>query len=243
MGPLVPLLFSSNRRAAAFTPASLTNLVVALDVTLARSQGKLWQDAGKTVPAAANGDLVRIAACPYTGLEFSTTDASRPALFDEGGGKWSLQFNGSDDEMQAVQTWPGVTAGSLSGRWKWGGSGDILPIQARVYAGNGDYVRFSGDGNAYCRNFRVNRANAFAAVSTSTAYRTYTQQSGANYRVYLDGSQLGSTVAADWEAPATLRIGAGDGFFGGRIAGVVFAAADWDAATRAQVEAYLGGLA
>lgn len=80
----------------------LPGVVATVDVAVSRSRGKLWQDAAKTVPAVADGDPVRVAVCPYTATEFTApNDDARPTLTGEGGGKWSLAFDGSLDRLEA----------------------------------------------------------------------------------------------------------------------------------------------
>jgi len=89
-----------------WSPGDLPGLQPSLQVALSLSQGGLWQDAGKTVPATEDGDPVRVATCPWTGQDYvAPSDSARPLLWDEGGGKWSLFFDGIDDRM----AFPGLT--------------------------------------------------------------------------------------------------------------------------------------
>ncbi len=55
-----------------FTPNSITGLVATIDPGVARTQSKIWQDAGKTTLATADGDTVRAIQCPYTGANWTT---------------------------------------------------------------------------------------------------------------------------------------------------------------------------
>ncbi len=83
--------------AVAFSPTTLTGYVNSpYNIALLRSQGKLWQDTAMTVPATADGDPVRRIDCGGTYYD-APSDAARPLLWDEGGGKWSLSFDGVDD--------------------------------------------------------------------------------------------------------------------------------------------------
>lgn len=86
-----------------FAPGDITGLSPSVQVALMRSLGLLWQNTGKTVPASSHGDRVRVATCPFTGSDFvAPSDAARPTLTSEGGGKWSLLFDGVDDEMSVA---------------------------------------------------------------------------------------------------------------------------------------------
>jgi len=80
-----------------FSPTTLPGYVNSpYNIALLRSQGKLWQDTAMTVPATADGDPVRRIDCGGTYYD-APSDATRPLLYSEGGGKWSLSFDGVDD--------------------------------------------------------------------------------------------------------------------------------------------------
>lgn len=75
-----------------------TGVQASLFIAYQRYAGLLWQDAGKTVPAVANNDPVRVATCPFTAVDFTATSAgTRPLLTDTGSGTWGLTFDGVDD--------------------------------------------------------------------------------------------------------------------------------------------------
>jgi hypothetical protein len=98
--------------AAPWLPSSLTGYVGSpFSVAYFRSLGTLWQNTVKTIPAVADGDPVRVASCD--GVDWiAPTDAARPLLWDEGGGLWSLYYDGVDDELRATATvGPNFTAG------------------------------------------------------------------------------------------------------------------------------------
>lgn len=80
---------------------ALPDQAPSLQAALQRSSGLLWQDAGKTIAATEDGDPVRVATCPWTGEDYAApSDAARPLLYDEGGGTWSLFFDGVDDYLE-----------------------------------------------------------------------------------------------------------------------------------------------
>ena len=82
---------------AAWSPASLTGLAPTLLPALSRTQGKLWQDSAKTVPATAAGDPVRVATCPFLGVDYTApSDAARQAAAHglTGAGRPPFAFRG-----------------------------------------------------------------------------------------------------------------------------------------------------
>jgi hypothetical protein len=84
--------------AAPWTPANLSGLAPSLSVAMQRSSGLLWQNTAKTIPAVADTDPVRVATCPWTGVDYTApSDAARPLLWDLGSGKWGLKGDGVDD--------------------------------------------------------------------------------------------------------------------------------------------------
>lgn len=208
-----------------------------------RGSGKLWQDSAKTVPAVADEDPVRVAVCGTVDYA-APSDAARPLLFDEGEGKWSLSFDGVDDEMTGTVAWPGgVAVGS-----------HILGIVAQTQNpnlavmslnGKDDWFAFGMDNYSY--SFRSARADVLFthAPFPPLLPLTYCQISGADYRVYTDNILRGTTAIA-WETPVTVRLGyngTGAGFFLGRMSGFTLAAAAWDESTREDVQEFTSALA
>lgn len=82
-----------------WSPAKVSSFHSGVFVALSRAQNKLWQDAGKTTQATADGHLVRVATCPFSGLDYtSPSDAARPTLRNSGN-YWWLVFDGVDDQF------------------------------------------------------------------------------------------------------------------------------------------------
>lgn len=81
----------------AFSPAQLANLTTSLgSVAESRAAGLLFQDPGKTTLAVADGDLVRVAVCPYTGVnQIAPSALARMRLTDYSNGKWALVGDGT----------------------------------------------------------------------------------------------------------------------------------------------------
>lgn len=103
--PILPktlAMSSARRRSASWNPQGLP--VVTLPVAACRSAGLLWQDAGKTVPATASGDPVRVAVCPYSGAEWTAaSDGERMQLFNLNPGVWGLQGNETNSLLSTPQ--------------------------------------------------------------------------------------------------------------------------------------------
>lgn len=228
---------------ATWNPGDLTGLAATLLPAESLAGGLLWQNTAKTVPATADGDPVRVAVCPYTAVEFTApSDAARPLLWDEGGGLWSLAFDGVDDYLSASVSWTG-TSGSLGVRFTRS-SGTLVPLVQTLPAADDDWYSFSG--LAYAHNFRTARLDAFRSVTLDTSPHTCIQQSGSvsGYKVYEDGTQVG-TAAATWQSPTSIRVATNkgpSGYLSGRISGFITVASEWDATVRGQVETYLGAL-
>jgi hypothetical protein len=71
-----------------------------------RDAGALWQNTAMTVPAVADGDAIRRAVVGGYNWD-APSDAARPLLWDEGGGKWSAFFDGADDTLAVTQSFAG----------------------------------------------------------------------------------------------------------------------------------------
>lgn len=81
-----------------WTPALIPGLRQSVVFAAMRQMGRLWQDTGETIPAVNHLDPIRRGRDPYLNIVFDApSDAARPLLYDESGGKWSAQFDGVDD--------------------------------------------------------------------------------------------------------------------------------------------------
>jgi hypothetical protein len=192
--------------AGVWLPSSLTGYVGSPhSVAYFRSLGTLWQDTAKTIPAAADGDPVRVAVCD--GVDWTApTDAARPLLWDEGGGLWSFYFDGVDDELTtAFGSWPS-TAGTASIAFvrDEGENGVWTLNPADNGGGSGDFYSYFTA--AYVGNFRGTRLDAPFNPPDPATPRVYLQLSGADYRCYV-GASLLLTTAADWERPSQVSLG------------------------------------
>ncbi len=220
----------------AWTPASLPGFVISLLPSLSRSQGKLWQDSGKTVAATADGHPVRVATCPYSGLDWTaSSDAARPLLWDEGGDKWSLSFDGVDDIVNA-------------GAGPAAAVNPTCSLAARAVAGNYDDHFMLINGLDMLLTFGNSGLYYTGEVWRGTAVPAVTPRS----RLWERSSA--GTVMTVWDTdPATalytgvsvivsgslLRTGAAGGK---RVSGIVASSALATASERTDLFSYLGAL-
>lgn len=240
-----------------FVPTQLPGYVDSpFNVAYLRWAGRLWQDTAMTVPAVADGDPVRRIVCGSTYYD-APSDAARPLLWDEGGGKWSLSFDGVDDRLvgASVTGWQNTKTVGLSCLFATGGSrwacgqGNNDPTEelaiARqssgagymdVGAGLGPYVEPAGvTGGAYSSTVWV---QSTAAGTTSLSC----YQGG----VLLSGSVSGSGLTPNAATGVAFMVGAARStsllYMYGRIAGVVVCTTALGSTDRAALDTYLAAL-
>lgn len=228
------------RSGEGFSPTSLPGYVDSpFDVAALRSGGFLFQDAAGATPAVADGDRVRLARCGATDYT-AASDAASPLLYDEGGSKWSLEFDGIDDRLTAT---PPAWVGSVGSQMIALAFVDTTPaanLGPLGINGRDDWMAFGSQDN-YSYSFRSARAELFFNF-TPAAPLTYCQTSGADYRAYID-AVLKATTTTAWEAPTTINVGWNSaGYTAFRTAGLTLAAAGWDAATVTRLQAYYAAL-
>jgi len=232
-----------------WSPGDLPGLHPSLQVALSLSQGGLWQDAGKTVAATADGDPVRVATCPWTGQDYvAPSDSARPLLWDEGGGKWSLALDGIDDFMtaSAATVGAGVAASVVVA---------VRPTAAlgigRLVYGVGDALNLDGSGSPAPGSLNVYRngnAGPFAAGITADADFTLTAvftAAGTNTFLRVNGTQVGSGTAGT-AAVGGVSVGAsntGTQPAAIRLYGTVLSASQLSAGDIVLTETYLSALA
>lgn len=119
------------------------------------------------------------------------------------GGSWYAEGGTGRSHVFTIPTWSGGTNATVCSRFRSqiAGSVNLLP----AVCNDGEYYSY-GDNRAYAQNFRTTRLDYYFGVPANTAWRTYSQVSGADYRAYLNGSQMGTTAAADWSAPSVFLI-------------------------------------
>lgn len=216
-------------------PAGLLATVL---VAECRKQGKLWQDAAKTVPATADGHPVRVATCPYTLLDWTApADASRPLLTSLGQGRWGLAFDGSNDELTAP------TGATLSG------ASTLAARYAQTASASGTRVLSSASVNALLSPRRQGGNTVFSGGSArrgdpwadDAGYHTLVFKKGAQWELRSDGASVSllSADATDWGRP-TLGL-AGETFTGVITAGLVYGA-NLTGVDLTSLESYLGAL-
>ena len=193
---------------AEWNPGDLAGLAATIVVAEQRSAGLLWQNTAKTIAATADGDPVRVAVCPYTAVEFTApSDAARPLLYDEGSGKWSLSFDGVDDQLRTTtspayaQPCAVATVHRTDGvAFKYLYS-SLADFGVAMYRGNG------GGGSASWSPYAGSSAAAYAAAAAGAVRRLTTVYSGAITQRYVDGVANGAPSDAGANNGSGLVIG------------------------------------
>lgn len=211
-----------------------------------RALRRLWQNTAKTVPAIADGDPVRVVDCGG-GVDYTApTDAARPLLWAEGAGRWSLSFDGVDDQIIANVN---VTLDKVfATRVRLAASGNFPMIV--VPTATQHELRFSGS----TRQPQLVTDNTVGAITASGVLDLNTWAvllaniggSGNSSELRWDGIEVASDPSdTTTAATTTITIGARTGgslFFGGRIAGVYIKSGKLSGDNLTKLEAYLGSL-
>lgn len=195
-----------------FVPSRISTYHKGLWPALSRAAGGLWQDTGKTVPATANGDPIRVAVDPF-GKQDATapSDATRPVLTDEGSGVWSAVSNGTSTHMTFTNFTPAVF--SAYGAFDVGTTtGNYLIIGGRDSAAGGTVARWFNDTFVVVGDpGAVILATGVTALSAGRhVWRVRRESGGASY-FKLDGaaevSMGASTTAVSFNAWMTALVG------------------------------------
>jgi hypothetical protein len=234
-------------RAAAWSPADLPGLAAAPVVALMRAAGKMWQDAARTTPATANGQSVYVFDCTFTGLRYTASSSSaRAVLTDEGGGGWSLTFDGADDRYYAALDWSGQPFTHVTG-WDVGNPN----VSKTLWSGGGHAdLGLAVSGVDRVATFKVGAAlyswftpELFTGnTPRAMLYRGAAQTGGAG-TIYgsLDGGAESSASGTGLTQASGAYLGAaatGD-YTPGRWGGLIHCTADLSAEDRAMAVAYL----
>ncbi len=225
---------------APFSPGTLTGIAPSLDIALQRSSGLLWQDAGKTVPAVADTDPIRVATCPWTGIDYvAASDAQRP-LLTSSGGKWGLTFDGTDDSLTAdfgsALSQPvtlGFSSNSTTGQYYCDGSAGRIAFGTVIVSGSGDHGIYAGVG------FEAAGTTAPTGNAVWLAYAN-----GASSVIRRDGVQVGAGNSGSNGLGQLVHVGRAQnstGFYGGIIYGFI-PATSTSAGDRTNLETYLAAL-
>lgn len=230
-----------------WSPLALPSLQASLVPAVSRSRGLLFQDAGKTTPATADGDPVRVATCPFTAQDYTApSDAQRPVLHTDGSNHWWLTFDGVDDQFgftgaipgTAISTFNAVNFSDLStNRTLLGGT-----------AGSGAPFNFCQGVTTKAMNLYVDNVTALpesnTSLSTATWYLVGVTFSSPTIAYRLNqANDGGGSTAGNFTAAGNQY---GDLRSGGRMAGSVachvWGTAQWNAAQIALLEAYIRNL-
>ena len=234
----------------AFSPSHLAGLAPCVLPALSRSMGRLWQDALKTVPAVADGDLVRVATCPFTGADYiAPSDAARPTLKDAGGGKWYLEGDGVNDVL-TCGTFYGAS-GDFSGSFgaavaspanslsEIGAFGTVLGGFGLYFSAGVPKVAYGGGNNVEFGTYDTSDQRFIVTKSPGNINATTALwKNGASVAMGAASSGTPNLTAAALSCPSI----PGLDYYAGRIYGYVPVAATLTAAQVALLDAYLRGL-
>lgn len=190
--------------ASGWQPDELAGLAPTLSVSRQRSSGLLWQDAAKTVAARADGDRVRVATCPWTGVDYTApSDAARPVLTDEGGGLWSLAFDGVDDYLRCpASAATDLVADTLTVGVAYAWASAVAATQFLWWRGTAAdaSVGFGRHGTAPLGLYASTLSSpllysAADNVTTDAAYAVYRRYGASTGRIWIDGESVSATPA------------------------------------------------
>lgn len=233
--------------APAWTPAALAGLGPCLLPALSLAQGKLWMDAAKTIAATADGDHVRVATCPFTGVDYvAPSSSARLTLTDEGGGKWSLVSDGVDDTLVAVWSTPSP-AMTLAVGVALMDAGSYPIVVTTTTPRELRFLDTTRRPSITTDQGALDTA-AVAAVTLNTPVRLIAAcgTTGSSTELYRNGVQAAQDVAdTTTTAAITLRVASRTSstlFLTGRIAAVIASNAKESPATIALIDAYIAAL-
>ena len=189
--------------------------------------GRLWQNTGKTTPATADGDPVRVFTDKNGNDWIAPSDAARPTLKIESG-IYSLLFDGVNDRLElsglaalgtsitaAVAIKPtGTGRGDPLTRWLDGNAvSDVFNLLMGVTSGKPQlYVRATGQQNSGVGSTTISAGQLARLVGTA---------GGGTAAVYLDNvSQSSASIGTLNNGAQVLCLGGNyftDGYFFGRI--------------------------
>ncbi len=221
---------------AGWTPDELDSLISAV----IPSATGFWQDAGKTTPADADGELVRVATSPFTdALDWvATADAARLSL-ETDGSKWWLESTGQASGFNLLgPAEVGLTANCT-----------IAFRASHESDENNSRIIQAGDQNRVI-SLRRSGACVFSGgviingplVADSDPHTVVLSKSGGDWSVWLDGvAQSVSAVANDWGRVAIGATSQNEAW-DGRLYGVVVCDEALSTDDRVLLETYLEGL-
>ena len=243
------------RGGAAFSPvfpATLTGYVDSpFSFAALRAGGFLWQNTGKTIAAVADGDPIRVATCGAVDWT-APSDASRPLLYDETGGKWSASFDGADDLLYRTSTHimaQGLSWSSFAGyRCAASSRGSVVGEEDSFTLGCGAGDQSGGGLNIIGYRVAIAWDSASLTHQSAGAMGVVATPSGSDTSItYYRNNVAGSTTTRN------INTGNGTLLIGGeklsinlaypdRVSGAVFVSAAISSADRAALSTYLEAL-
>lgn len=230
-----------------FSPGDLPGLAPSISVAYQLQLGLLWQNAGKTIPAVADGDPVRVATCPWTGEDYTApSDAARPLLYDQGGGTWSLRGDGVDDVL-VYAAFAEATPVDVWGAFDWRDVGGIHFLFGLNTGTDG--VRAYGCTGTNLGESSAKTGGSFFTWTPATGPRRWGfSYNGASSAVYQDGASIATGTTDSVTCQGLTVFGVTDGGGGYTypadldVYALIPAAGPISASSRTALDAYLTAL-
>lgn len=201
----MPLMTTNAGPPPGWTPAMLPGVLDNWSIAAMRAGGRLFQDAGKTTLALADGDPVRVVS---GSIDYSAAvDARRPLLKTDGAGHWWLLFDGVDDMISGSRTinqpfaaWASVQSVSgnafrvmdSNGRCLFGG--DFSTSIYQLYASGAGVLTAAGeDRNAQVLQATFNGASSFLYRDNSAVISGNPGVTGTSGIIYIGNDNGGGT--------------------------------------------------
>lgn len=217
----------------AWSPGRLPGKADSLSVAALRSAGKLFQDAGKTTRALADGDPVHVMSAE---IDWTSSGTGDPVLHTDGSGHWWVTFDGVGNKVTASRTLTQPFAAWASIQRVGGSNCRVMDSAGRaLFGGNaGNYEFFAGTTVLNAAGFD-NAARVLGATFNGASSILYNDNAAV-----ISGSNPG---AAGTSGTITLGDdGSGGAFSNFKLFGLVTTSTVPSASDRALLFAYLKAL-
>lgn len=242
--PVNITLTSGRRRAAAFVPSDPPGYVSAShDVAALRAAGSLWQNPGKTTPAVAAADPVRVGVAA-SGVEWSAaSDAASPALTNSGQ-KWWIQGDGVNDLFTYTGTLgvvdsAGYALGLVAATPNWAGGSQNFTLRLRDNSTGNLFVVYTQTTGALTVSVNDSTVTAQAGINTSWFTLLY-RRSGTGYSLSVNGgAPITGNVATTARSANYIETVGANGVPRGAVAGLFLYTSDLSTENATALQTYM----
>lgn len=176
------------------------------------AQNGIWQDASKTIPADADGELIRKLTWLFSGpgADFSAVaDTNRPTLKTSGDGVWWFETDGVNDLLTATASWSGSYTIGWSGRLLAAGD---FPLVVSLKDGVEELRGNSTSGRLEMHSFAlVSATDDTSSVGTDVAVIATSSGATGDVKLHIDGVQQASANTAGTRVVDLVNIGSRTG--------------------------------